>query len=106
MTYYDPFLGLWAAGQPALASGSEHFAVQLNDTLATTYHAASDPVADVQAAFAVTDFSDTATLPGAGTVPLNVYNACTLTWFCAATDIHPTTAGYTLITRAFHDAIP
>ena len=105
MNYYDPFLGLWAFGLPGAATDSESFTVQLNDALEGAYRTADDPVANVEGAFAVTDFSDSVTLTGFGAVPLNVYNACTLTWFCTLGDIHPNDAGYDLIAQAFEAAL-
>ena len=106
MNYYDPFLGLWVFGDEPDAIASESFTVQLNEALEDAYQAAGDPVANVEDAFAATDFSNSATLPGFGTVPLNVYDACTLTWFCAVGDIHANTAGYGVIAQAFEDVLP
>ncbi len=67
------------------------------------------PVADVQAAFSTTDFADTATLPGIGTVPLNVARICTWTWMCAPApigpNIHANSAGYQVIAVAFQQVI-
>jgi hypothetical protein len=62
-------------------------------------------VADVESAFAVTDFTTLVELKGVGPVPLSVYNACTLTWICTdpplGPDIHPTTSGYGVMAEAF-----
>jgi lysophospholipase L1-like esterase len=106
MNYYDPFLGFWVFGAPGLAVPSVEFIVGLNDALEGVYQAAGAPVADVETAFAVTDFASTRTLPGFGTVPVNVYNACTLTWFCSRFDVHPNDAGYGVIAQAFEAVLP
>jgi lysophospholipase L1-like esterase len=109
MNYYQPFVVDWfddpAAGEAA-AAGS----VVFNDFLEGIYAAAGAPVADVETAFAVTDFTTTRRLPGFGPVPLSVYNACTLTWMCRqpplGPDIHPNTRGYGVIADAFLDIVP
>jgi lysophospholipase L1-like esterase len=100
MNYYDPFLGLWALGLPDLAIESAAFIVEFNDALEAVYEAAADPVADVETAFAVTDSTIV------DSVPLNVSNACTLTWFCSIQDIHATDAGYAVIAQAFEGHLP
>jgi lysophospholipase L1-like esterase len=64
-------------------------------------------VADVGAAFAITDFTaaNMKILPGDGLVPLSVYNTCTLTWNCTPAplgpNIHPNNTGYELIANTF-----
>ena len=54
-------------------------------------------------------FTDTATLPGAGTVPLNVARICTWTWMCApppvGPNIHANATGYKVIAAAFERVI-
>jgi hypothetical protein len=66
-------------------------------------------VADVQSAFAVTDFTTLADLKDSGPVPLSVYNACTLTWICTGPplgpDIHANSDGYRVIAKAFAAAL-
>ncbi len=116
MNYYDAFAGLWVLGDvlfggddnlaQALALASVGFNVQANDALEATYAAADDPWADVETAFAVTDFTDTAELPGFGPVPLSVFNACTLTLLCSNLDIHPNADGSAVIARAFEQVLP
>jgi hypothetical protein len=63
----------------------------------------------VQDAFGTADFTDTATLPGVGTVPLNVARICTWTWMCAPSpvgpNIHANATGYQVIAAAFARAI-
>ncbi len=66
-------------------------------------------MADVETAFAVTDFATFVDLKGFGPVPLSVYNTCTLTWMCAAPplgpDIHANNDGYQVIAGAFADVL-
>jgi len=108
MNYYSPFVVAWfddhAAGQAASAA-----TVAFNNFLEGIYSAAHVAVADVESAFAVTNFTDTATLHGVGPVPLSVYRACTLTWNCTAPplgpDIHANNDGYATIAHAFADVM-
>jgi lysophospholipase L1-like esterase len=62
-----------------------------------------------QIALITADFSDTAPLPGVGTVPLNVARICGWTWMCAPApvgpNIHANAAGYQQIAAAFEQAI-
>jgi lysophospholipase L1-like esterase len=108
MNYYSPDVAQWfqdpAAGQAAAAG-----VVALNNFLESLYAGAGMPVADVEAAFAVTNFTTLADLKGAGPVPLSVYNACTLTWICTSPplgpDIHANSGGYGVIAEAFAAAL-
>ncbi len=63
----------------------------------------------MQAAFSATDFADAATLPGVGTVPLNVARICEWTWMCAPSpigpDIHANSTGYQMIAVACRPVI-
>jgi lysophospholipase L1-like esterase len=108
MNYYSPDVAQWfqdpAAGEAAAAQ-----VVAFNDFLESLYAGAGMPVADVQSAFAVTDFTTLADLKGSGPVPLSVYNVCTLTWICTGPplgpDIHATSDGYGVIAKAFAAAL-
>ena len=101
---YNPFVVEWfddpAAGQFAAAQ-----IVMFNNFLESLYAGAGVPVADVESAFAVTDFTTQADLKGVGPVPLSVYNACTLTWICTdpplGPDIHANSDGYGVMAEAF-----
>jgi lysophospholipase L1-like esterase len=111
MSLYDPFLADYltgAAGQAAAAQ-SVTLAEQLNGLLAAADKAAGARTAGVQDAFSTADFTDTATLPGVGTVPLNVDRVCTWTWMCAPSpvgpNIHANATGYAVIAAAFERAI-
>jgi lysophospholipase L1-like esterase len=104
MNYYNPGVVAWfddpAAGEAAAATS-----VAFGNFLESFYAGAGMPVADVESAFAVTDFTTLADLKGAGPVPLSVYNACTLTWVCTGPplgpDIHANNDGYGVIAETF-----
>lgn len=104
MNYYSPFVTEWF-GDPALGQAAATLAVVFNDLLEGIYAAAGVPVADVETAFAVTDFTTIVELRRVGPVPLSVHNACTLTWMCAppprGPDIHANTRGHAVIAEAF-----
>jgi lysophospholipase L1-like esterase len=101
---YNPFVVDWfddpAAGEAAAAQ-----LVAFNDFLESLYAGAGVPVADVESAFAVTDFTTQVDLKGVGPVPLSVFNACTLTWICTGPphgpDVHANSDGYGVIAEAF-----
>lgn len=104
MNYYSTGNVAWfedpVAGQIAAANGA-----RFNDRLERLYTSSGALVADVEGAFAVTDFATLVDLPGVGPVPLSVYNTCTLTWVCTppplGPDIHANTDGYERIADAF-----
>jgi lysophospholipase L1-like esterase len=111
MNLYDPFLAEYltgAAGQ-SLATESVTLGVSYNKMLRTSFRAFAVRTANVQDAFSTTDFTDTAPLPGAGTVPLNVARICEWTWMCAPSpvgpNIHANATGYQVITSAFERVI-
>ncbi len=104
-------VGFWSpVTDPAAAKAAADFAVQFNGLLDSVYGAAGSPVAPVQTAFAVTDFTDFVDLTGVGPVPLSVHNACTWTRICTppplGPDIHADTDGYGVIAQAFEAALP
>ena len=111
MNFYDPFLADYLAGPTgqALAAQSVTLDGALNSLLGGSFGAFGVPVADVQTAFSTTDFTDTATLPGVGTVPLNVARICEWTWMCAPSpigpNIHANATGYQAIAAAFQQVI-
>jgi lysophospholipase L1-like esterase len=102
MNLYDPFLADYLAGAAgqAAATQSVTLASALNQLLAASFAAYG---------LRTSDFTDTATLPGAGTVPLNVARACEWTWMCAASpvgpNIHANATGYRVIAAAFERVI-
>jgi len=97
--FEDPVAGEISAARSAL----------FNDRLERLYTSNGALVADVEGAFAVTDFATFVDLPGFGPVPLSVYNTCTLTWVCTppplGPDIHADTAGYQRIAGAFAEVL-
>lgn len=103
MNYYNPFLAFWFAS-PAFAAVTNQMVVgQVNPVLEAAYAGAGSPVADVESAFATTDWTP------AGGVPLNVLRICEWTLMCAGpfgpNSVHPNTAGYGVIAEAFADAL-
>ena len=111
MNLYDPFLAGYldgAAGQ-ATAAASVPLDAQVNALLGAADQKFGVRTADVRNAFSTADFTDTATRPGGGTVPLNVDRICSWTWTCAPApvgpNIHANTAGYQVIAAAFERVI-
>jgi len=102
MNYYDPFLAVVWFQTHSLAALQIEVAsiVGFNNLLEGIYHAAGDPVADVESAFSVTN----TTLVGG--VPFNVIRECQWTWICDVGDIHANTTGYGVIAQAFEAAVP
>jgi lysophospholipase L1-like esterase len=110
MNYYDPFLAAWLQGPAgeALATESEEFTTVgldglpgFNALLNTVYSDFNVSVADVQDAFATTNFSPY----DATTIPTNVALICAWTWMCAPApygpNIHANATGYAVIAGAF-----
>jgi len=108
MNYYAIDNVAWftdpAAGQDGAAR-----TVAFNDFLESLFAGAGATVADIESAFAVTDFTTFVELKSFGPVPLSVYNTCTLTWVCAGPphgpDIHANNDGYGVIAKAFAAAL-
>jgi lysophospholipase L1-like esterase len=105
MNYYDPFAPqAWTQGGLPGLQAQVAGIVTINSLLKSVYVAAGDPVADVESAFSVTDFT-----PADGT-PLDVVRECAWTWICTppplGPDIHANTAGYSVIAQAFADQLP
>ncbi len=108
MTIYDAFLPLWLQGPMGrdLASRSVWEAVvPLNAHLREIYRAAGLSLADVEGAFATTDFETGVEMPGVGSVPTNVARACAWTWGGTppplGPDLHANAEGYRVIAEAF-----
>jgi lysophospholipase L1-like esterase len=103
MNYYNPFLAFWFAS-PAFAAVTNQMVVdQVNPALEAAYADAGSPVADVESAFATTNWAPE------GGVPLNVLRICQWTLMCTGpfgpSSVHPNTAGYGVIAGAFADAL-
>jgi lysophospholipase L1-like esterase len=109
--YSDPYLGFYldGAGGPAQATATLDGMNQVDALLGQIYSAADVDVADVPSLFQM-DNNATTTLDNVGTVPVNVQQACTLTWFCYpkpfGPDDHPNEAGYSLIAQAIESVLP
>ena len=105
MNYYDPLAPqAWSQGGLPGLQAQVAGVVGFNNLLEEMYAARGDPVADVESAFAVTDFT-----PVDG-MPLDVLRECEWTWICTppplGPDIHANSAGYGVIAQAFADQLP
>ncbi len=103
--HYNPYLAdalLGPSGQ-ALALASTGVIDRLNDALASVYHSAGIPMADVANAFEYGRVVHQRT-DGSNTVATGVTYACELTWMCQAApygpNMHPNDAGYATIAAA------
>lgn len=111
MNLYDPFLADYLTGTAGQVAAQESVSLDasFNSLLEAGFGASSVRVADVQTAFSTADFTDSAQLPGIGTVPLNVARVCEWTWMCAPSplgpNIHANTAGYQVIAAAFEQVV-
>ena len=110
-TYPDVLLGQWVSGQPSDQNVAKlsviAFQSLLNPALSSAYRAVGGTLADVTAATgAYTPLDQTTTLAPYGTVPVAVAKACELTFFCEFHDIHPMTAGYTIIANLVTADLP
>jgi lysophospholipase L1-like esterase len=108
MTIYDAFLPSWLDGPlgQAMARVSVWDAiVPINAHFGEIYRAAGLPLADVEGAFATTDFDTQVELAGVGPVPINVARACEWTWGGEppplGPDLHANARGYRTIAEAF-----
>ncbi|MEY9936198.1 SGNH/GDSL hydrolase family protein [Streptacidiphilus sp. MAP5-3] len=106
MNYYDPFLAVWLTGPSGQQAArlSATLGVALNGAIEVGLKLGGFHVADVATAFSTLDFTDQATLPGVGQVPLNVARICEWTWECTPYhDIHATPTGHAVIAGVFRD---
>lgn len=106
MNVYNPFLALWFDEETRALSGQSVVAIQLvNLTLDGIYGEAGIPVADVEAAFDITDWETLVPMAGHGEVPRNVALLCERTWLCheppLGPDRHPNTLGFRVMAEAF-----
>ena len=110
MSYYLPALAEWRDGTPgqAIAWLTERLTASYNHVLDGVYARYGAGVANVFSAFDSSDFGNTETIPGIGTVPRNVALICQWTWECAppprGPNQHADQAGYAVIARAFLSA--
>jgi lysophospholipase L1-like esterase len=106
MNVYDPFLAKWFDEETRALAGQSVVAIQLvNATLDDIYGEAGIPVADVGAAFDITDWETLVPMAGHGDVPRNVALLCERTWLCheppLGPDRHPNTLGFRVMAEAF-----
>jgi lysophospholipase L1-like esterase len=74
------------------------FKALVNPALAKAYATSFGAFVDVtKATGAYTSLARTVRTKAYGTIPVPVASVCALTWFCKKGDIHPMSAGYTLI---------
>ncbi|MGH9170095.1 MAG: SGNH/GDSL hydrolase family protein [Acidimicrobiales bacterium] len=110
-TYPDVILGLYVSHTASLRSlatlSVTAFREFINPTLKTTYKTYKASFVDVTAATgAYQSFKDTTTLAPYGKIPVAVAKVCELTYFCQYQDIHPHTAGYTIIAKLVVGTLP
>jgi hypothetical protein len=106
MDIYDPYLAMWFDPDTRSLSGQSVVAVQLlNETLRGVFERAGMPVAQVAAAFDITDWETTVPMAGRGDVPRNVALLCERTWLCheppLGPDRHPNVLGFRVMAEAF-----
>ncbi|HEY5266953.1 MAG TPA: SGNH/GDSL hydrolase family protein [Acidimicrobiales bacterium] len=111
LEYYDPFLSHFfdGANGPAVATETLVAMNQLNAVLNQAYSAAGVAVADVPTYFQM-NVTTRETLDNVGVIPVNVQQACNLTWMCQPApfgpDDHPNDEGYLQIANAMVPVIP
>jgi lysophospholipase L1-like esterase len=111
LTYPDVVLGDYLSADPstrALAplSVTSYMGI-FNPALQKQYEAAGATFVDVTSGTgAYTPFDQTTPLGPYGAVPVAVARVCQLTLFCQYGDVHPSTAGYTLIAGLITAALP
>jgi hypothetical protein len=107
MNYYDGFLWLWIVGRQELTRQYNGFVLLFNDGLEASYAAANVPVADVESAFATTDFTTMVNVDPYGEIPINVANICQWTRACSppGENLHPYTVGYAVIAQSFANVL-
>jgi lysophospholipase L1-like esterase len=112
-TLYDPFLQSWfnGAGGQAIAQASVDLAKkQVNPAISGAFKPSGFKVAKTDEDFSTyVPFSKTTTFNGQAGVPVAVASICKLTYMCKAKpvgpNIHATTAGYTVMAKAFRQAL-
>jgi len=108
---YDQFLSLWIQGAQGRAAARRSLGIirHLNQFVSAIYRDAGVEVADASTRFSTEDMTTRRTLAGHGSVPLNVYKICTLTWACSAAPIghddHARPAGYYQLAEAILDVL-
>jgi hypothetical protein len=109
--YFDPFLAYYLKGPggPARAAATLVGVDRLNTVLAGLYTKAGMKVADVPTLFQMNNAA-TVTLDNLGTMPINVQQACELSWMCYPAPFGPIDSpdnpGYSLIAAAIEAVLP
>jgi lysophospholipase L1-like esterase len=109
ITYPDVILGayLTPGGQSLATLSVEAFRGLINRNLQAAYSTVRAAFVDVtRATGAYIPLSQTTTLDPYGTIPQAVAKVCTLTWYCAAQDIHARAPGYKLIAELIARTLP
>jgi lysophospholipase L1-like esterase len=109
ITYPDVILGayLTPGGQSLATLSVDAFRTIINPALQAEYDTVRATFVDVtRATGAYIPLSQTTTLDPYGTVPQAVAKVCTLTWYCAAQDIHARAPGYKLIAELIARTLP
>lgn len=110
ITYPDVILGAWVGTNPNqdLAKLSVvAFEKLINPMLKKVYEGAGGRFVDVTAATgAYTPLDQLTTLEPYGEIPVAVAKVCDLTFYCELRDIHPKTAGYTVIADLIAATLP
>ncbi len=106
MNVYDPLLVLWFDEETRGLSGQSVVAVQLvNAALEGVFERAGMGVADVEAAFDISDWDTLVPLAGHGLVPRNLALLCERTWLCheppLGPDRHANVLGARVMAEAF-----
>jgi lysophospholipase L1-like esterase len=110
-TYPDVILGEYLSPDPqkkqTAALSVTAFRSLVNPTLKAGYAAVGGTFVDVTAATgAYGSMADTTTLDPYGQIPVPVAKVCQLTFYCQFGDIHPRTAGYTVISDLVVGTLP
>ncbi len=105
LTYPDVVLAAWLTGasdaQNLARLSVSAFQTFFNPALQSTYSAVGATFVDITAATgAYGSLDETTTVAPYGVIPTPVAKVCQLTFACDRRDIHPTTAGYSLIADA------
>jgi len=111
LTYPDVLLGNELSSDPAVRNLANlsvlAFQSLINPALKTAYEAVHGTFVDVTAATgAYGPLSATTVVPHHGRIPVPVATICTLTYYCRYRDIHPRTAGYSLISKLVVATLP
>jgi hypothetical protein len=111
LEYSDPFLGYYIKGSdgPERSAATLVAVDQFDNLLGKIYTQQGITTAAVPTFFDMNDATPT-TVDNVGTLPLNVEEACQLSWFCYGRpfgpDDHPSNAGYSMIAAAIEAVLP